>query len=220
MTTQLGLYNEALGLLSERSLASLTEAREPCRVLNDIWARNAVQYCLEQGQWKFALHSVSIAYDPLIVPAFGYKRGFALPADWVRATKICADEFFNAPLLRYVEEAGVIFSDLDLVFVSYVSNGTAYGNNLAAWPETFTRYVACYLAAAACNRVSNDKTLLGYLTGPKGDGGLLHTLLIDARSKSALESPTSFLPSGNWSVARSRGTAGFRDGGSRSNLIG
>ena len=45
MTTQLFIYNEALGHLGERVLASLTEGREPRRVLDSYWS-DVVAYAL------------------------------------------------------------------------------------------------------------------------------------------------------------------------------
>jgi hypothetical protein len=35
--SKLKLYNDALGILGERRLASLTENREPRRVLDEVW---------------------------------------------------------------------------------------------------------------------------------------------------------------------------------------
>ena len=211
MTTQLDLYNEALGILAERSLTSLAENREPRRVLDEIWARGAKRYCLEQGQWCFAIRTAKITSEVGFMATFGYQEAFILPSDWVRATSICSDEFLTSPLLNYTEEVGMLFSDVNAIYVSYVSDAATFGGNLAIWPETFTRYVACYLAASGCSRISNDKTLLEKLVGPKGNGGALNSLLVNARSKTALESPTKFLPAGSWSTARARGSYSGRD---------
>ena len=46
MTDKLTVYNETLGLLGERKLASLTEQREPRRVLDGFWDQT-VAYCLD-----------------------------------------------------------------------------------------------------------------------------------------------------------------------------
>lgn len=222
-TDQLSLYNIALtDYLGERKLASLTENREPRRALDDIWqaGNGVVQACLEQGHWKFATRTSQMNYDPSITPAFGYQRAVAVPSDLVRTSKVCQDEYFNVPLTQYAEEAKVFYSDLDIFYLSYVSNAAGYGNNLSAWPDSFVQYVACYMAAKACMRITQSVEKLQYLTGPKGDKGLLHTRRVDALSKDASEMPTKFLPKGAWASARTAGGADYFDGGSRSRLIG
>jgi hypothetical protein len=59
MTDKLGLYNLALGHLEERKLASLTENREPRRVLDDYYDQE-LAYCLERKFWNFIYRTVSI----------------------------------------------------------------------------------------------------------------------------------------------------------------
>ncbi|HET99682.1 MAG TPA: hypothetical protein ENH89_04810, partial [Aurantimonas coralicida] len=61
-TDQLALYNIALAAVGERSIASLTEGREPRRLLDEIWNRGAgaIEYFLEQGYWNFAIRTVQI----------------------------------------------------------------------------------------------------------------------------------------------------------------
>lgn len=212
MTSRLTLYNGALMICGERKLASLTENREPRRLLDDVWTRGAVRFCLEQGQWKFAQRTSKLIYDPSITPSFGYQRGFEKPTDWVRTTKLCSDESFTMPLLRYQEEAGFIFADMDNIYVSYVSDDTTYGSDLSLWPETFREYVECYLASRIVRRLTQS--------GPTEDMVRtdLKRLLIDARSKDALQGPTAMVPNGTWSESR-RGRV-RRDNGSRTQLIG
>ena len=42
MATKLGLYNRALRVLGETKLSSLSEAREPRYILDDIYARTTL----------------------------------------------------------------------------------------------------------------------------------------------------------------------------------
>lgn len=218
-TSQLDLYNRALEILGERSLASLTENREPRRILDAIWP-SVVNFCLNEGCWKFALRSSQMIADPSIAPIFGYKSGWMMPADWVRTVKVCSDEYLTEPMTRYSIEGGVFFCDYNYTFVQYVSNDPAHGGNLNLWSESFAQYVACYMATRACKRITQSETELQRLTGPQGKSGLLRTLLLDARSKDAMELPTQFLPRGAWAVARTGYGTTRRDGGSRANLIG
>lgn len=212
--TQLSLYNGALRELGERKLASLSENVEGRRALDDVWTA-AFKFCLEQGQWKFAQRTSKMDYDPSYTPPFGYTRQFVRPADCVRLTMVCSDEFFNTPLLSYAEEAGFWFANLDSIYVSYVSNDSAYGGSIALWPETYVTYVEFYLAVKIAKRLGmsgNDIEVL------KKEA---HKKLVDARSKDAMESPTKFPPQGAWVGSRSgRFNSGRRDGGNRSGLIG
>ncbi len=46
VTTKLQIFNGALRMCGERKLASLSEDRQPRRLLDDEWADGAVDYCL------------------------------------------------------------------------------------------------------------------------------------------------------------------------------
>lgn len=210
---KLGMYNQALYLLGERSLASLTENREPRRVLDTVW-NGAIKYCLEQGQWKFAMRTSKLTYSEDIAPSFGYQRGFERPTDCVRLSKVCSDEYLNVPLLHYGEEAGWWFADLDDIYVSYVSNSNDFGNDYANWPETFARYVALYLASESGLRITQSERTI---TKIEKD---LKQAKRDALSKDAMQSPTQFLPQGAWVSSRRGDRRSNQDRGSRSRLIG
>ncbi len=209
---QLSIYNKALNFIGERKLASLTENREPRRVLDDVW-RGAIKYCLEQGQWKFAIRTSKLTYSTDVNPTFGYRRGFEKPNDCVRITKMCSDEFLNAPLLKYGEEAGWWFAELDDIYISYVSDSLDFGNDYANWPESFSRYVALYMASEAGLRITqSERTILKIEKD-------LKQAKKDALSKDAMQDPTKFLPQGEW-VSSRYGDQGYRDRGSRSTLYG
>lgn len=216
MTTKLSLFNDALLLVGERFLTSLTEEREPRRLLDQVWASNGVKTCLERGQWFFAMCAVQIDYDPSIEPTFGYRRAFAKPADWVLTSAVCSDEFFRVPLLQYTDEALYWYSELDTIYVKYVSSGTDYGLDMNKWPETFREYVAAYFASKIVNKITNSEEKLKIIDA------LMKRALEKAKSASAMAGPTLLPAQGNWSSSRNRFGA-RRDGGNRGgsgNLIG
>ena len=210
--TQLGLYNDALRMLGERRLASLAENREPRRVLDDIWNDGAVDYCLEQGYWNFAMRAVRIDKSTTTVPAFGYLNAFDKPNDLIRTAGVGEDEFFNIPLVRYLEETGFWFADIDPIYVRYISNSATYGNDFTRWPATFSKYVAAYLASEACLTLtqSTDKQKIVM--------ALEQQLLRDAKNKDAMSDATAFAPQGAWTASRMGRYR--RDRGNRNNLIG
>lgn len=213
VVTQLGLYNEALRILGERRLASLAENREPRRALDDVWNDGAIDYCLEQGLWNFAMRAVEVTKSTTTIPNFGYINAFDKPSDLIRTAGVAEDEFFNTPLTRMLEEVGFWFADIDPIYVRYVSNSDSYGNDFNRWPQTFAKYVAAYLAVEASWGITQD-------VNKRRDAiALMASRLLDARSKDAMSDATTFLPQGAWSAARHNGGA-RRDRGNRNNLIG
>ena len=214
MSDRLSLYNDALLLCGERSLANLSENREPRYLLDQVWEHNGVTFCLEQAQWFFAMRTTQIDYDPDIEPPFGYTRAFDKPVDWVLTSALCADAYFGVPLTGYTDEAGYWYSNLDTIYVRYVSNDEAYGLNLAGWPESFHQYVAAYFASQVILKISNDDKRIAVLINPVNPRqSLLGRRLLNAKSRCAMAEPTKFLPQGAWTSARGGGWGPHRDGG-------
>lgn len=214
MTTQLDIYNGALLHCGERFLASLTESREPRRLLDRVWASNGIKTCLEQGQWHFAMRTMRIDYDPDYAPDFGYEHVFDKPSDWVLTSSLCSDEFFRLPLTRYVDEGGLWYSDLETIYVRFVSDDTDYGMDLNKWPESFREFVEVHFATKIILKLSNSEDELQKLMKLRKD------LLKTAKSKAAMAEPTSFPARGNWANSRNR-FPNRRDGGNTSgSLIG
>ncbi len=219
--TRLTLYNDALLLAGERALASLNENTEPRRLLDQIWNNQGVDACLEEGQWMFAMRTMRIDYDPGIEPDYGYARAFDKPDDWVITSAVCSDEFFRVPLLRYVDEAGFWYSDLDQIYVRFVSNASTYGSDMSLWPPSFKDFVAAHFASQLILKTTNDETRLRMFINPENP---LHSIrgraLLRAKSRCAMASPTSFSAQGQWSRSRTRGVSRRDGGGTTGNLIG
>lgn len=214
MTTRLQLYNGALLILGSRKLASLTENREPRRVMDDIWNRGGVRTCLSMGQWNFAMRTAQIDYSPSVEPDFGFSRAFDKSTDWIRTAALCSDEFFNEPLIEYSDEGDFIYAEIDTIYAKWVSDADDYGGDLSKWPENFTRMVESWFAHQACERLTQGRT-------KKLDiAAALKKALTQASSTDAMDDPTKFLPPGNWSRSRHRGMSGRRDRGPRNRLIG
>lgn len=213
-TSRLKLYNGALLLCGDRSLASLTEEREPRRLLDEVWNDGGVRYCLEQGQWKFAMRSARMDYEPSIEPDWGPRRGFTKPTDWVATSAVCQDEFFRTPLLQYWDEVGYWFADLDQIFVRYVSDDTTYGADMARWPASFTDYVKAYFASRIVRKMPGDRVddICHHRTG------VMARALLIAKNKDAMAGPATFAAQGSWNAARAG--SGSRDRGNRGSLIG
>jgi hypothetical protein len=212
VTTKLSLFNGALLHCKERFLASLSEEREPRRLLDHVYASGGIKYCLEQAQWHFAMRTTQVDYDTGIEPDFGYRRAFSKPTDWVLTSGLCSDEFFNTPLTQYVDEANYWYSDLDTIYVRYVSNDVAYGMDLNKWPETFREFVEAHFASKIIGKLSGSEEKERELQKKRDD------LLKVAKNKSAMADPTKFAAAGSWTSARRRNSR--QDRGNRGSLIG
>ncbi len=160
MTDKLSVYNLALGHLEQRRLASLSENREPRRVLDDYW-EHAVAYCLERKFWNFMYRTVSIEASASVDPAFGYLYAHKIPDDWIRTRRLSAVATLDPPLLQVAEETGYWFTNITPIYVQYNSNNAQYGMDLGAWPESFTDYVSKRLARSACKRIVGRLLELG-----------------------------------------------------------
>lgn len=199
MTTKLAVYNEALRLMGEGRLASITEARAARYHLDDAYA-TGVTYCLEQGFWNFAMRAVQIDHSVVITPRFGFAYAFERPTDWVRTWIASPTEQLDLWPGRFNDEATIWYADVDPLYAKYVSSDVGYGLNLAAWPETFAHFVACRLARMTCGVISS--TSADKLDELKKDE---KKAKLDARSKDAMAEPPTRMPQGSWVNSRSNG---------------
>lgn len=198
MASKLNLFNAALREIGETKLASLVEARGPRYALDDVYD-DALLYCLEQGQWNFAMRTVEIESAPAIDPTFGFTYAFEKPDDWIRTCGLSASDTMNIPLERYEDEGAYWYADVDPIYVRYVSSDSDYGLDLTLWPATFQRYVELYLASRIAKPTADNESVLERIQKD------MKKALIDARSKDAMNEAVRFAPPGSWVQARGNG---------------
>lgn len=194
--TQLTIYNEALFLCEERTLATLTESRKPRFLLDTVWNDGGVNACLEESLWTFAKRSTVMSFDPNIQPAWGYQHAFQLPPDYMRTVGLSADPYFNSELTRCSVEDGYIWADLQAVYLRYTSKDPNYGNDTTKWPETFKLFVYAHFASRIVKAVTHDKEIQERVALERKN------TLISSRSKDAMNEPAQFFPRGTLSRAR------------------
>jgi|SRR5688500_5628282 len=178
--SELTTYNRALGILGCRKIASLAEDREPTRVLTSVWA-TVRDYCLEQAIWIFALRTAAAAGAAL--PAtlnYGFPYAFTRPSDCVHTYMLSTSVSFAPPLQEVVEADGLYFARATPLYVRYSSNNALFGIDTARWTWAFSEYVAHYLAATVCYRLTRNLDLAKALYE------LSSKLLMDARVKDAV----------------------------------
>lgn len=198
-TTRLQLYNGALvNHLGQRPIASLSVNEAARRYLDTAWNNNAVRWCLEQGQWKFAMRSVQVDYSPSVEPGFpGLAYAFNLPDDHVRLAGVFQDESMTVPYLDYREEGGYLWGNLETMYIRYVSDDEAYGGDTSLWPQSFVELVEIHLAAKAAKPITQDDNLVDKLEAKRDK-----VVLIKAKSRDAMEDPTRIPPPGSWLKSR------------------
>lgn len=211
--SRLALYNEALRICGERKLASLTEARKPRHLLDDVWAAGGVDDVLEEGQWNFAMRAVQLDSDPALEPQFGYSYAFTKPDDWIRTAAVSADERYSVPLERYVDEPDFWYADVTPLYVKYVSNDSLYGGDLSRWPGSFSGYAAAYFASKIVLDLTSDKERVKLVYA------LLKQERKNALNKDAMNQPPAQPAPTSWVRARGGGSS-RRDRGNRGSLIG
>lgn len=181
-TTATLVYNRALGLLGCRKIASLAEDREPTRVLTAVYD-TVRDFALEQAIWIFALRTASAAGAALPGTLnYGFSNAYTRPADCIHTYMLSDDVGFQPPLQEVIEADGLYLSRTATLYVRYSSNDGAYGTLLTRWTVAFAEYVAHYLAATVCYRLTRNLDLATALF-TQADA-----LLSDARRKDAVTS--------------------------------
>jgi hypothetical protein len=205
MATKLALYNEALRLLGERRLASVTEARDHRYHLDDAY-ETATAYCLEQGFWNHAMRAAQVDASGSITPEFGFRYAFERPTDWVRSYIISPTADLLTWLDPFNDEAAVWWANQDPIWAKWVSNDSAYGMNLGNWPQSYAFYVAARLALMAGPSIGASDEKIGKVEKAEKRARL------DARTKDAMAEPPRYPPQGSWVRARfGRSNASFAD---------
>lgn len=193
---KLSIYNGALTFIGERTLSALTDSVESRRLLDIIWDRGGVNEVLEKGQWKFATRPSALDYSTTVTPAYGYQYAFEKPTDYLRLCAMCSDEYYNLPLLAYMEAGGFWFSDVDIIYIKYVSNDGSYGTDFSLWPPSFKKCIESYFGSEIVGKLTQSET--------KEDAKKkeFKKMLIEAESIDAMAGPTVFPPPGSFRTAR------------------
>lgn len=188
MATQLSIYNGALLVLGEDRLAT-TSDDVPHRYTLDERYSKAVADCLEAGLWDFAIRTSEEASDGTpTVHDFAFY--FTKPTDWVRTAMVSASPSFDPPLMRYEDEGGKIYTDVDPIYLKYISNhATLGGGLLSAWPASFETYVQNYLAFLCHKRITGSDPRPEFMRE-------LRNSMKTTKAHDAMNGPPRFPPTG------------------------
>lgn len=198
MATKLTIYNGALLLLGEPPISSLAEDRNARYYLDKAWDNDngLVNYCLQQGQWYFATRSQQITYSTTIIPAYGYRYAFEIPDDFMGIYAIWTDAFFKSSLDDYQIAAGIIYTDIDTIYLQFISNASTYGGNLARWPASFARYAQAELALLVEPLITNSQSTNNKIIKA------VEQRKSTAKNNDKRDKPKDTLPLGAWAQSR------------------
>ena len=209
MSTKLGLYQGAHIILGENAVdMTVTDDSAFVNSLDVVYDR-VLAHCLAAGDWNHATRTVSIEASEDVSSSFGYTTVIVKPDDYAgRIVSLSGNELFDPPLDDYHEEGGLegyIYCHIDPLYLRYISNGVAYGLNLAAWPPAFELYVEHELAF----RVARQLTTMSAAEKEELRKER-NRALRDAKAKDARNQGTQWLPQGRlvqsrgWPSTRSR----------------
>jgi hypothetical protein len=202
--TQLSLYNQALRLVGETKLASLTANRPERYALDSIWDEDPIKQMLEEAQWTFAIRSLEWNYDSSVTSDFGYLYAFTKPDNYVRSAAICSDEYYKEPITAFSDENNYWSCDYQTIYVKYVSDNALFGRDYSLWTELFRTCVATKMAAELAISLTKSQSIMDNLNMR------LKKSISDAKNLDAMNEPTRFPPAGNWTRARRSANRRYR----------
>ena len=150
-TTQLSLYNEALLLLGERELTTVTDDVEGRHRLDTAYA-NGVDFCLELVAPTFA-RKTSKLVTFVTSSEHAYDNVFTLPSDYLGMVELYSDDKLDQPINRYIIEGSTLACNFSVIYLRYISNSYA----LTSWDKSFERVVVTYLAKEIAPRIAVDE---------------------------------------------------------------
>lgn len=201
MVTKLELYNKALGHLGPGRLANLKEERGDRYELDAAYA-GCCRYMMEQGMWKWALRTMRLDADTDLAPLFGLPNAYTLPDDYVRMRLCCIDERQDIEDKSFTIENDILYSDFSTLYVTIVSNDSAFGMDLGRWPEAFSNAFGAEFAYESGLPITKSGSAKDGLEQKK------RLMLTEAKTKDALDERVKFKPPGSWGQSRFRGSRG------------
>jgi len=150
--SQLTLYNNALLMLGQRSLASLTEAREPRYALDEAYGLDAVDYCLELVRPRFAVRTTKLTASSATTQ-HDLDKVFSLPSDYLATVGLYSDAELTQEITRYIIEGSTVACDYATVYLRHVYSNATF----SSWSPSFAQVVAAYLASRVAVKIDPTK---------------------------------------------------------------
>ena len=150
---KLGIYNNALQLIGERKLASISENREPRRLLDSAYDFGAVNYCIEIVKPSFSRKTIKLTSSN-VSANHDLDNVFDLPADWITTVDVYSDSRLDQPISRYINEDRTIACEYSTIYVRYSSSDNS--EDYSKWSPSFLHVVSTYLAREISTRLAPE----------------------------------------------------------------
>jgi len=199
-TTLRNIYNDALLIMGLTKIVANNDDSHRRSVLDTAMDSDLVAFLFEDIAWNWAITSVKILQNPSLETEWGWKFSFDKPSDMQRLDGLFFDEYFQRPLKTYLDEADTFFSDVDIIYVKYVS--TKLIGNPDARTASFRKLVAGRLAQESYMELAPDKKNRVEAEFKKRNSS--------ARSIDAMQSPPRLIAEGTWVRARNTGRTNRR----------
>lgn len=189
MAAAVDIANDALQLLGQKRISSLTEASPTARTCNRTYetARDAE---LRAHPWVFAIDRSALAADST-APAWGRANAFQLPSDCVRLLPPYPED--NLASRDWQVEGRKIYTDDDSpLYVRFIKSVT----NVDDMDPLFRRALAATMALLMCEELTQSNTKKADITTFRKD------TLAEARRTNAIESRPAVTPEDPWLAAR------------------
>lgn len=159
--TQAGIVNAAAARLgsTERIVSLADDAGTLARHARVFWDE-LLRVLIAEHPWNFAVRR-AVLNTAAATPAFGFERGFALPADCARVLPPSTEER-DADYWEGEVEGGVIHTDHEgPLSVRYISREKA--DQVGLWPPHFALAMTLMLAAAMAEPLTGSQSIAGSL---------------------------------------------------------
>lgn len=152
MATKLSVYNEALRILGEARIATVTDDVEARFALDDAWT-TATTFVLEQAPWRFALLTAALTHSSGEPALAGYSYRFAKPATWLRTHSFFTLSGARECPLDMRQQGTTFYANVASPNIRYVSSTYT---DPTYWTEPYAKAVAAYLAYEVAEKVTGD----------------------------------------------------------------
>lgn len=180
MATVLGIYQEALRILADVRLATVSDVAESRLLLDDSYA-DARDYVQTQAWWQFAMTTTSVTTTT--TPAAGYAYAATVPSTWLAVHS--AGTVLNGtfiPLDYRIDGTVLSFNTTPLSVRAVARHSTEAG-----WPPLFAMTLAAFLAFQVGKRITGDGNALGQIWQ------VYQGRLNEARSQICAEDPLRYM---------------------------
>lgn len=148
---KLELYNNALQLVGQRRLTSVTDNENTRHYLDAAYNAQAVDYCLELSKPTFATKTVKLTTSSES-DEHDLDNVFTLPDSYITVVEVFSDPRLDQPVSRYILEGNTIACEHETIYLRYITD--EYSDTYTYWTPTFTKLASAYLAKEICPKLA------------------------------------------------------------------